>query len=102
MTFSGLYAIINAGLTAKQAKKLACEALDISIQQWTDQSVRFQAASGDESEREQSVGQKGANDPMAGDRASLCGAVHQPQRECSQAAASDAGRLHHSGGIRIF
>ena len=102
MTFPGLHVTISAEETPKQAKNLHAEVRDVSIQQWADQSVRFQVASGDESQREQPVGQEGANDSMAGDRASLCGAVHQPQRECSQAAASGAGRLHHSGGIRIF
>ena len=51
----------------KQAKTLHLEDSYVSLQQWADQSGRFQAASRHESEREQPLGEKSTDNPVAGD-----------------------------------
>ena len=37
--------------------------------------------------------------PLAGDREALRRPIHKPERQCSQAAASGLGGLHHSGEV---
>ena len=74
----------------------------VSLQQWTDQPGRFQAASWHESEGKQPLGKESPDDPLTGDREALRRTIHQPERQCGQAAASGLGGLHHSGGVWLF
>ena len=45
---------------------------------------------------------KSPDDPLTGDREALRRTIHQPERQCGQAAASGLGGLHYSGGVWLF
>ena len=52
----------------------------------------FQTAGGYESEGKQPLGKESPDDPLTGDREALRRTIHQPERQCGQAAASGLGR----------
>ena len=54
------------------------------------------------SKGKQPLGKESPDDPLAGDREALRRPIHQPERQCGQAAASGLGSLHHSGGVWLF
>lgn len=56
----------------------------------------------DESEGKQPLGKESPDDPLTGDREALRRTIHQPERQCGQAAASGLGGLHYSGGVWLF
>ena len=60
----------------------------VSLQQWPDQLGGFQTAGGYESEGKQPLGKESPDDPLTGDREALRRTIHQPERQCGQAAAS--------------